>query len=357
MPSSSIRVLTSSDVDQVLTDLSPEIALASQSYVFKHFSSPSASKEGEYAIIQTPHRITISSKQSTMLFMPSRAPTADNSTTASIKIVSVPTVSDGGLPATTMVMDETTGRVKAVVNARKLTALRNACGSALFLRLFPSPTPPTHLVLFGSGAQCHSHTILFLRLYSTIQSVTFVVRSSTPRSQSLINDLSKQFPGISIKVEVHPSSSSEGLDDVVGKGDIIVAATSSTVPLFTTQPKRDARVILIGSYKPTMHEVDRSLVESAGVVVDSIEACMREAGELIDSNLTNEDLVEIGQVLDDSRAEEYKRKVEEKANSIGGNGVVIFKSVGLGIQDVAITNIVLEQAEKMNLGHVVENYD
>ena len=65
-----------------------------------------------------------------MLFMPSRA--ADAGGTA-IKIVSVPSGGGAeGLPATTLVMDETTGRVRGVVNARKLTALRNACGACTF---------------------------------------------------------------------------------------------------------------------------------------------------------------------------------------------------------------------------------
>lgn len=45
-----------------------------------------------------------------------------------IKIVSVPTAGGDGLPGTTLVMDEETGHVRAVVNARKLTALRNAAG-------------------------------------------------------------------------------------------------------------------------------------------------------------------------------------------------------------------------------------
>nr|XP_019048643.1 hypothetical protein I302_02416 [Kwoniella bestiolae CBS 10118]OCF27573.1 hypothetical protein I302_02416 [Kwoniella bestiolae CBS 10118] len=333
--SSSIRILSSSDVDKVLASLSPDLALSSQSNVFKHFSNPlpSLSNEGTCDPIQTPHRITISSESSTMLFMPSRAPTGGDTRTTSIKIVSVPTMSDGGLPATTMVMDESTGRVRAVVNARKLTALRNACGSALFLRLFPNPTPPTHLILFGSGAQSHSHAILFLRLYPSLNNITFIIRSSTARSQSVLSDLSAQFPDVNITSSIHRTNDSEGLDEVVGKGDIIVTATSSTTPLFNstkTTPKTGARVILIGSYKPTMHEIDRELVQGAGVVVDSVEACMREAGELIDSDLGRDDLVELGSCLDEEKGEEYKRRVEERTER--GNGVIVFKSVSLRLR-------------------------
>lgn len=49
----------------------------------------------------------------------------------SIKIVSAPKRPDPrGLPGTTLVMDEATGGVKAIVNARTLTALRNSAGKA-----------------------------------------------------------------------------------------------------------------------------------------------------------------------------------------------------------------------------------
>ena len=66
-----------------------------------------------------------------MLFMPSRAAQAGGT---ACKIVSVPTsAGDGGLPATTVLMDETSGKVRAVINARRLTALRNACGEWLSL--------------------------------------------------------------------------------------------------------------------------------------------------------------------------------------------------------------------------------
>lgn len=58
-----------------------------------------------------------------MLFMPGRV----DSKTA-IKIVSVPTSGGEGLPGTTLIMDEVSGRVRAVVNARRLTAQRNAAG-------------------------------------------------------------------------------------------------------------------------------------------------------------------------------------------------------------------------------------
>lgn len=70
----------------------------------------------------------------TALFMPARLvshlPPPILQGTA-LKIVSVPRNSGDtrGLPASTIVLDESTGAVKAVLNARNLTALRNAAGT------------------------------------------------------------------------------------------------------------------------------------------------------------------------------------------------------------------------------------
>ena len=63
----------------------------------------------------------------TALFMPSRVPYLGTA----IKVVSIPSLpgTGQGLPASTLVLDEGTGCVKAIVNATALTALRTAAGT------------------------------------------------------------------------------------------------------------------------------------------------------------------------------------------------------------------------------------
>lgn len=72
-----------------------------------------------------PRRTLVHADAYKTLFMPSRLEDCGTS----IKIVSIPTGrSQNGLPATTLLLDETNGAVKTVVNARALTALRTAAG-------------------------------------------------------------------------------------------------------------------------------------------------------------------------------------------------------------------------------------
>jgi ornithine cyclodeaminase/alanine dehydrogenase-like protein (mu-crystallin family) len=122
-PKSGLIVLTGSDVDTVLSKLDLELALSSQQDVFTAFSASSSTATETFAAIQIPHRATLVTESQKTLVMPSRA-----GRLLGCKFVAVPKEGDGGLPGSAVVLDAETGKVKGLVNARKLTALRNACG-------------------------------------------------------------------------------------------------------------------------------------------------------------------------------------------------------------------------------------
>ena len=121
-----ITIITAADVRTILSDLDPEIALESQRQAFLALASQSTKSSNAVPSVQSPQRTTLDSNHMTSLFMPSRVADAGG---MACKIVSVPKDGGvGGLPATTLLIDDVSGRVKAVINARRLTALRNACG-------------------------------------------------------------------------------------------------------------------------------------------------------------------------------------------------------------------------------------
>lgn len=130
-PSSGLIVLTASDVDIVLAKLDLELALSSQKDVFTAFSeSSSKATQTSPASIQIPHRSTLVTESQKTLVMPSRA-----NELLGCKFVAVPKEGDGGLPGSTVVLDAKTGKVKGLINARRLTALRNACGEWTIFRI------------------------------------------------------------------------------------------------------------------------------------------------------------------------------------------------------------------------------
>lgn len=115
-------VLSSADVDALVADVSPDELAQLMGVAFRLVSEKSG--------VNMPHRLSIQTKSHNTLFMPSRIDTDGTM----VKIVSVPTPGGlGGIPATTLVVDEASGEVKAVVNARKLTALRTAAGEPYHL--------------------------------------------------------------------------------------------------------------------------------------------------------------------------------------------------------------------------------
>lgn len=112
-------VLSGSDVDALIADVSPEELTQLMADVFRRVSKSSD--------VDIPHRLSIKTDSHNTLFMPSR----DHTYGTAFKVVSVPTMGGlNGISATTLVMDEASGGVKAVVNARNLTALRTAAGTS-----------------------------------------------------------------------------------------------------------------------------------------------------------------------------------------------------------------------------------
>ena len=100
----------------------------------------------------------------------------------------------------------------------------------------------------------------------------------------------------------------------------------------------------IGSYTPEMQEIPMQTVLRSKIVVDSLEASLTEAGDLIiplqdkmlmDSNIHGE----IGQIA-----------TGDILGRESDNEVTFFKSVGLAVQDLATAILAFERAEALHLG-------
>lgn len=129
MPSD-LLVLSGSEVDKAVTKFTPQDLVNLMARVFVDLAR-SSTKQGDNDAttgVTIPHRSVIKGTNHQTLYMPSRIPSFGSA----IKIVSVPTanapddVKANGLPGSTAVVDDRTGEVVALVNARKLTSLRNA---------------------------------------------------------------------------------------------------------------------------------------------------------------------------------------------------------------------------------------
>lgn len=175
------------------------------------------------------------------------------------------------------------------------------------------------------------------------------------------------------------------LKEHMRKADAIFLCTPSTSPLFpaehltSTEGRKKGRYIsAIGSYRPHMCEIHPDVLTQAVapdhkrhhhkhankggvIVVDSLEACLREAGEIIQAGITAEHLVEIGELLMVKKASmrEIKMGTGEGETGLrkwleGGN--VIYKSVGIGLMDICVGEDLVALAMEKGVGTTVEGF-
>lgn len=176
-------------------------------------------------------------------------------------------------------------------------------------------------------------------------------RSSNSRLSSLSAALRSQFPHVEI---LSGDPSTLDLEAIVSSADIICTATSSTQPLFQASwVKPGTHINLVGSYTPAMAEVDVGVIRRAGkVLVDSREACLVEAGEVINAKLKADDLVEVGEATA-SNGEGIPSVVKTVKEA---GDVTMFKSVGIGLQDTVITDTIVKLCSSMGLGTQIPEY-
>ncbi|KAL0948402.1 hypothetical protein HGRIS_010983 [Hohenbuehelia grisea] len=376
----SLLVLTAADCNKIISSFEPNDLVTLMEDVFTSYSrsqTHSRIHSNPPSKSVAPPRTKIQTENYTALFMPARLEPYGTS----IKVVSVLTDASlaRGLSATTLVLDEQTGAVRGVVNATRLTPLRNAAGSLLSSRLV-GPKHPTSIVAFGAGMQIESNLDLHLRSYPSIKTCTIINRTKNARLDNLCVFLSATFPGVSIAgIGRGKDNQAEGaVEAAVRSASIVICATSATQALFPSAwVHAGTHVILIGSYTPAMREVDRELIRRACpkekrtnsatayrkgapiLLVDSIKACAEEAGELIDAQLSPDDMVEIGEMIATSHAGENVEDDKQVNDSDFAGPITIFKSVGIAAQDVAIASAVFTKAQKLSesVGTKIDQYD
>lgn len=346
-----MHLLTESSIATILTSLTP-----SQGQEFLNILIQSLSSLNTNNAIHQPARTSIITDQSTALFMP-----VSNTTTTGIKIVHVPRARP--IAGVINLFDPENGHLLGILGAAEITAFRTALATmTLFVRATGEQTgiKREDIVVFGSGRQAEWHARLALLLTppGSTKSITFVNRGRA-RLQALEEEvfpvLRGEYPGVTMDTLSQETLSQDDyearLQSLLGGSDVIFSCTPATEPNFPfaylqQHPKR--RFLgLIGSYKPQMQEIDTETLLSGGgkIYVDSKEACLEESGELIRAGVTEDQLVEIGEVYGGSSAVQ-----------IDANSNVVFKCVGMGLMDLVIAKQVLEVAIKQGQGMNVEGF-
>lgn len=292
-------------------------------------------------------------------------------------------------PNGTVTIMDANGMPRGILNAQELTAFRTALSATCLLQ----KRRDVHTItVFGAGRQAYWHIRLSLILRAKdIHHVNIINRSFDGAVRMM-----KQFqPSMGGKQEwahvkfsaLTPEFGEYGrlLKDEVRKADVIFCCTPSTEPLFphefltSHEGRRKGRYIAaIGSYAPHMLELHPEILKTAvkrdtghrhhhkharqeGVIlVDTLDGCLKEAGEIIQAKLTPDQLVEVGELI------MVKKSVHQEIEA-GGEGEkglfdwlfrgnVIYKMVGLGLMDLVVGCQLIKLGQERNVGTHISDF-
>ncbi|MEO9073083.1 MAG: ornithine cyclodeaminase family protein [Edaphobacter sp.] len=206
-----------------------------------------------------------------------------------------------------------TGEPLAVMDGRLITEMRTAVVSAVAVDHLARREAKV-LGILGSGVQARSH-VEAMRRVRTFEEIRVWSRSE---------ENARRFAE---EVGANVTSAEEA----VSGADVVLTLTSSPVPILQGRwLKKDAVVCAVGAVTPDRRELDDEAMRGA-VVVESRVAAMQEPGDILLAKA--EVSAELGELLNGAGLDRRDR-------------AVVFKSVGIAIEDIAAAKLVYDRVSQ-----------
>lgn len=224
------------------------------------------------------------------------------------------------------------GAPVALLDGAMVTRLRTGAASAL-ASTYLSRSDSAHLVLIGTGALA-PYMALAHCTARPIGKVTVVGRREE-RAKETAAEIALMIDG---KIEVEVATS---LEKVVPVADIVCCATTSAQPVLAGKWLRPGTFVdLVGGFTPAKREADDEAVSRSRLFVDTYEGALAEAGDLIQP-------LERGLIARDRIEGELSDLVSGRAlGRRGADEIILFKSVGTAIEDLAAAKLIVAAAEE-----------
>ncbi|XRH76130.1 MAG: ornithine cyclodeaminase family protein [Candidatus Methanosuratincola verstraetei] len=261
-----------------------------------------------------------------------------------VKAVSVyPRNQEMGRPtvsAVAILLDPRTGEPLAMIEGGSLTAIRTGAAAGIATKRL-AVDGARRVGVFGAGAVGRAAVEAVKEvLGDPVVKVYDVVRA---RAERCAREISRN-------LEISASVASDPRDAASG-ADVIVTATTSETPVFDGRClESGAHVNAMGSHSPDAREIDTAtLLRARGrIVLDSKEACMAEAGDILipmaEGAIRESDIFgELGEVI-----------AKGKAVRRSDRDVTLFKSVGVAVQDAAAAAAVYKIAKAAGIGREIQ---
>ncbi len=223
--------------------------------------------------------------------------------------------------AWTLLMSMQTGQPLLLCDAGELTIARTAATTAIAVDAL-APSNAQRLAIIGSGkvAQAHLHYVKNLRDW---QSIHLYSPSLIGKSPEVLAELQRIDPRLTI---VH------NREAALQEADVIMLCTSSAAPVMDPASlNKPALITSISTNAPRAHEVPPQTLKDMQVFCDYRLTTPESAGEMLiatelhgwDKSLIVGDLPEL--ISAKVKRPDYDRHV-------------FFRSIGLGLEDIALAN-------------------
>lgn len=224
--------------------------------------------------------------------------------------------------AWTLLMSMQTGQPLLLCDAGELTTARTAATTAVAVDALV-PLNAKRLAIIGSGkvAQAHLHYVKTLRDWQSIR-VYSPTLNEDPKTASLLQALD---PRVSI---------ADSREAAIAEADVIMLCTSSAGPVIDPATlSKPTLITSISTNAPRAHEVPPQSLNDMQVFCDYRLTTPGSAGEMLiaserhgwDSSAIIGDLADL---------------LSEKVQRPDYNRHVFFRSIGLGLEDIALANAV-----------------
>lgn len=235
-----------------------------------------------------------------------------------------------------LLLDPESGVIQAVIDGREITAMRTAAASGAATK-YLAREDAHHLALIGAGVQAHTH----LEAISKVRNI---------KSVTIWNRTRETAEAFAAKyVSTYEISVVDSIVEATKDADIICTVTASEVPLVDlSMVKPGTHINAVGTATPNARELSTDLITTSSLFTDVYESAMNEAGEIVipisEGALDPKPkIVELGDLVN----KVHPGRVEEKE-------ITIYKSLGVGIQDLAAANYIYEWAKENSKGNKVE---
>jgi alanine dehydrogenase len=226
--------------------------------------------------------------------------------------------------------DRETSRIAAFVDGHRVTAYRTAATSAMAMDR-SAPPGPIRLGVLGSGLEATMH----VRAFAAVRRLEHlaVFSPSRERREAFAGAASDEL-GVAAQAVDEPAA-------VVADASVVLAAARShgEVPvLFGEWLPAAVTVVSIGSTVPNQREIDASVVAACDLIVcDDVDEVAERTGDMLEAQRA-------GVGFRDKTFSLHQLLTGQLDERLATAPRRLFKSVGGGLQDVVVGEVVLRKA-------------